>query len=208
MIKNNSEILKIILLLLISLPIVGCDNKKAIEKEFHLKAMYDFETLYTLLPPKDGACIDKVSKDRWKKEYNEFIKSKDYSKLITKQNEYAVRLLSIEVDAEIRGNDWSYVNTRVNYHFLDMPYDMVAEEDVTFQNIKENKLKILSRIYYFDTDNLNWHIIKTQTVDVDMKNEKNNKVSKAKTWWGCDFDSLIEQCIEDNPETYKDILSH
>lgn len=101
--------------------------------------------------------------------------------------------------------DWYHVKTVVYLTTLDNN-DQIVEKIVNFKNNKDGRIKWKNAVYYNDSTSFDgWILLKNTLYDFDMYNEDNVK-SRTNTLWNCEFESVIQRCVENEPDMYQQII--
>lgn len=198
----KTKIFGLLLIIIIVFIVTGC--KKGTLDDFYYSSYVEFVNDLTLLPPikKDNQIEQNIN--RLEKNFEEFINSKDQNLLLGSNNDYASRLLfeysRAGIDQADREN-WKYINTEVITHKLSA-LDQIFEKKVTFDHKKNSNFIIITEIYFIDPDYHKPVLLKTSIGRYDYSNSKQSE-TENQTLWNCDFDVMIEECIDADPEKYQ-----
>lgn len=170
-------------LIVVTLILSGCSGQDVSEKvkDARSKAIMDFQFNNTLWTPVE-----------------EYFSAEELA--MRKDNERKMLLME-KIKADISDQDmgnWEYINTDVKYSYLDSAsFDIIAEKEVTFKNLKESKTKYLFEIYYYDSDSATWNPLKSTVASVDENADRNidEKLQlKVNSIWKCDYDYICNNC--------------
>jgi hypothetical protein len=198
----KTKSLGFLLIILITFFITGCQKDSV--NDYYYSSYVEFVNDMTLLPPiKKGSQIEEYI-NRLEKNYEEFINSKDQNQLLVSNNDYGSRLLLEYITAGIDQADrenWQYFKTEVTTHKLSM-LDQIFEKKVIFNNKNNSKYIIITENFFIDPDYYKPVALKRSIGKYDYSNSEQNK-TENQTLWNCDFDVMIKECIDADPEKYQ-----